>query len=276
MRTWLITGCSTGIGRAIADAVLASGDQAVVTARKPADIADFAERYPQSALTVALDVSNDASVAAAFAAAEARFGGVDVLVNNAGYGYVASIEEGDLDQVRAMFETNFWGAIRTTRTALPGMRAKRQGRIINISSIAGRIANPATGYYSTSKYALEAMTSALAREVADFGIRVTAVAAGQYRTDFSGRSLKAADGPIGDYDAGVHARIGLVKSVDGKQPGDPAKLALAMLKLADMPDPPIHLVMGPDGYAAVKGRTEEMLASMEQHKDLTISTNFDA
>jgi len=276
MRTWLITGCSSGIGRAIAEAVLAAGDRAVVTARRPADIADFAERYPDAALIVPLDVADDAQVAAAFHAAEERFGALDILVNNAGYGYVASIEEGDLDKVRAMFETNFWGAVRTIRAALPGMRARRAGHIVNISSLAGRISNPATGYYSTSKFALEALTSALAREVADLGIKVTAVAAGQYRTDFSGRSLKSDDGRIGDYDAGAHARIALVKSADGRQPGDPAKLAQAILKLVDMVEPPIHLAMGPDAYAAIKARTEEMLASMEQHRELTVSTDFDA
>ena len=275
MKTWLITGCSTGIGRAVAQAVLASGDRAVVTARKAQDVADFARRHPDTALAVALDVREDVQVANALAAAERRFGGVDVLVNNAGYGYIGSVEEGDLDEVRAMFETNFWGTVRMTRAALPGMRARRSGRIINISSLAGRIANPATGYYSTSKFALEALTSALAREVAGFGIKVTAIAAGQYRTDFSGRSLKAADGPIEDYDSTVHARIGLVKSVDGKQPGDPAKLAHVIVTVADMPDPPIHLVMGPDAYAAIKARMEETLASMEQYKDLTVSTNFD-
>lgn len=276
MKTWLITGCSTGIGRAIADAALASGDRVVVTARKPADIADFVTRYPETALALQLDVSDDAQVAAAFAQAGTHFGGIDILVNNAGYGYVASIEEGDLDQVRAMFETNFWGAVRMVRAALPGMRSRRRGHIINISSLAGRIANPATGYYSTSKFALEAMTSALAREVADFGIKVTAIAAGQYRTDFSGRSLKAEDGPIDDYSDGVHARIALVKSVDGRQPGDPAKLAEAILAVTRMPDPPVHLAMGPDAYAAIKARTDEMLASMEQHKALTTSTNLDA
>ena len=275
MKTWLVTGCSTGIGRAIADAVLAAGDRVVVTARKMQDVADFTPRHPETALAVALDVRDDAQVAGAFAAAETRFGAVDVLVNNAGYGYIGSVEEGDLDEVRAMFETNFWGAVRMTRAALPGMRARRSGRIINISSLAGRIANPATGYYSTSKFALEALTSALAREVAGFGIKVTAIAAGQYRTDFSGRSLKAAAGPIGDYDSTVHARIGLVKSVDGKQPGDPAKLARAIIAVAGMPDPPIHLVMGPDAYAAIKARLEETLASMEQFKELTVSTNFD-
>jgi NAD(P)-dependent dehydrogenase (short-subunit alcohol dehydrogenase family) len=275
MRTWLITGCSTGIGRAIAEAVLASGDQVVVTARKLADVADLVGRHPATALAHALDVCDDAQIVGAFAAADARFGGIDILVNNAGYGYIGSIEEANLDEVRAMFETNFWGAVRMVRAALPAMRARRRGHIINISSLAGRIANPATGYYSTSKFALEALSSALAREVASFGIKITAIAAGQYRTDFSGRSLKSAEGAIGDYDAVVHSRIGLVKSVHGKQPGDPRKLARAVIAVADMSDPPIHLVMGADAYAAIKGRMEETLASMEAHKALTCSTNFD-
>jgi NAD(P)-dependent dehydrogenase (short-subunit alcohol dehydrogenase family) len=275
MRTWLVTGCSTGIGRAIAEAVLESGDQVVVTARKLDDVAALARRHPSTALAQALDVRDDAQVAGALAAAEARFGAVDVLVNNAGYGYIGSIEEANLDEVRAMFETNFWGAVRMVRAALPGMRARRRGHIVNISSLAGRIANPATGYYSTSKYALEALSSALAREVASFGIKVTAIAAGQYRTDFSGRSLKSAAGPIEDY-GDVHSRIGLVKSVHGKQPGDPRKLARAVIAVAAMSDPPVHLVMGADAYAAIKARMEETLASMEEHRELTSSTNFEA
>lgn len=273
---WFITGASSGLGRALSQAVLDRGWRAVLTARRPEQLADLAARHGEKALVLALDVTDAGSIEKAVSAAEGRFGRIDVLVNNAGYGYVSSIEEGDLAKVRAMFETNFWGAIRTIQAALPGMRARRSGHIVNISSLAGRIANPATGYYSTSKFALEALTSALAREVADFGIRVTAIAAGQYRTDFSGRSLKAEDGGIGDYDAGAHARIALVKSADGRQPGDPARLAQAILTLVAMPDPPIHLAMGPDAYAAIKARTEEMLAAMEQNKALTISTDFDA
>lgn len=274
MRNWLITGCSTGIGRAIAEYVLQAGERVVVTARNPADIADFVARFPDRALALPLDVSDAAQVSAAVAQAESWAGPVDVLVNNAGYGYVSSIEEGEEQAIKALFETNFFGALRMMQAVLPAMRAKRAGRIINISSLAGRIANPATGYYSASKFALEAVNSALAREVAEFGIHVTAIAPGMFRTDFSGRSLKANEGAISDYDAGAHARIALVRSVDGRQAGDPMRLAAAVMAVADMADPPVQLLLGPDAFNAVSARMQETLASMESHRELTIGTNF--
>lgn len=272
-RTWLITGCSTGIGRAIAGHVVALGDTVVVTARKPADIADIVDGK-DNAIALALDVADPLEIVAVIAQAQARFGGIDILVNNAGYGYVASIEEGDEAAVKAMFDVNLFGAIRMAKAVLPGMRARRRGHIINISSLAGRIANPATGYYSMSKHALEAMGSALAREVAELGIRVTTIAAGMFRTDFSGRSLQTGGEGIADYAAGVHARIALVRSVDGRQQGDPVKLAEAVVTLADMAEPPIQLILGPDAYAAIGARMAEMLASMEEYRQLSHSTNF--
>jgi len=272
-RTWIITGCSTGIGRAIAEHVVASGENVAVTARKPADVADIVAGR-ENALALALDVADPGQVKAAVEAARARFGRIDVLVNNAGYGYVASIEEGDEAEVKAMFDVNLFGAIRMAKAVLPEMRARRSGHIINISSLAGRIANPATGYYSMSKHALEAMGQALAREVAELGVRVTSIAAGMFRTDFSGRSLKSGDAGIADYTDGVHARMALVRSVDGRQQGDPAQLAEAVVTVADMADPPIQLVLGPDAYAAIKARMTETLASMEEHRALTHSTDF--
>jgi NAD(P)-dependent dehydrogenase (short-subunit alcohol dehydrogenase family) len=272
-RTWLITGCSTGIGRAIAEHVVALGDTVVVTARRRADIADIVNGRDK-AIALALDVADPAEIDVVVAQAEDRFGGIDILVNNAGYGYVASIEEGDEAAVKAMFDINLFGAIRMAKAVLPGMRARRRGHIINISSLAGRIANPATGYYSMSKHALEAMGSALAREVAEFGIRVTSIAAGMFRTDFSGRSLQAGAEGIADYDAGVHARMALVRSVDGRQQGDPAKLAAAVVTVADMAEPPIQLILGPDAYAAIGTRMRETLASMEEHRELSHSTDF--
>lgn len=276
MRTWLITGCSTGIGRAIARHVLAIGEQAVVTARNPADVADIVAAHPERALAVALDVANPSQAAAAVAAGEARFGAVDVLVNNAGYGYVASIEEGDEAAVKAMYEVNLFGALRMMKAVLPGMRARRSGAILTISSLAGRIANPATGYYSSSKFALEALSEALAREVAELGIRVCAIAPGMFRTDFSGRSLHSGKTPVGDYEGGVHARMALVRSVDGRQQGDPDKLARLVVAVADMPEPPRQIIAGPDAYAAVSARMDEIRAAMEQHRALSIGTDFDA
>lgn len=274
-RTWIITGCSTGIGRAIAEYVLSIGEQVAVTARKTADIEDIVARYPDTAIMLPLDVSDKAQVADAVARTIERFGQVDVLVNNAGYGYISSIEEGDEDAVRAMFDVNFFGAVAMAKAVLPDMRARRGGHILNISSLAGRIANPVTGYYSCSKHAMEAFNSALARETAEFGVKVCAIAPGMFRTDFSGRSLHAGDMRIADYGSGAHSRMALVRSVDGKQQGDPAKLAAAVVAVADMSDPPIQLLLGPDAYAAVTARMDETRADMEKYRDLTLGTNFD-
>jgi NAD(P)-dependent dehydrogenase (short-subunit alcohol dehydrogenase family) len=275
MRTWLITGCSSGIGRAIAEHVLAIGEQAVVTARNPADVADIVAAAPDRALALALDVADPGQAGAAVAAAEARFGAVDVLVNNAGYGYVASIEEGDETAIKAMFEVNLFGALRMMKAVLPGMRARRSGHILNISSLAGRIANPATGYYGASKHALEGISGALAREVAPLGVRVCAIAPGMFRTDFSGRSLKTGETAIEDYATGVHERVALVSWVDGRQQGDPMKLAAAVVAVAHMADPPIQLPLGPDAYRAVTARMDEIRADIETHRALTVSTDLE-
>lgn len=275
MRSWIITGCSTGIGRAIARHVLEIGDQAAVTARRPSDVADIVAAHPDRAIALPLDVADPAQVKEAVAQAEARFGAIDVLVNNAGYGYVASIEEGDEAEIKAMYDVNLFGALRMMRAVLPGMRSRRQGRIIQISSLAGRISNPATGHYSGSKFALEAVSEALSREVEDLGIRVCSIAAGMFRTDFSGRSLKTGDAAVSDYDAGVHERMKLVRSVDGKQPGDPAKLARIVAAVADMPNPPRQLIAGPDAYRAIGARMDEIRAAMAEHEALSLDTPFD-
>jgi NAD(P)-dependent dehydrogenase (short-subunit alcohol dehydrogenase family) len=276
MRTWLITGCSTGIGRAIAEHVLAIGEAAIVTARNPADVADIVATAPDRAIALALDVADPDQVIAAVAAAEARFGAIDVLVSNAGYGYVSSIEEGDEAAVKAMYEVNLFGALRTMKAVLPGMRQRRAGTIIAIGSLAGRISNPATGYYSSSKFALEALTEALGREVEDLGIRVCSIAPGMFRTDFSGRSLHTGATEVADYGDGVHARVALVKSVDGRQMGDPHKLARLVVTVADMEAPPRQLIAGPDAYAAIAARMDEVRAAMERHCELGTATNFDA
>ena len=170
MTTWLITGCSTGLGRAFAEAVLARGDNVVVTARDAAKVQDLADAHPDTALALALDVTDDAQVTAAVAAAEERFGGVDVLVNNAGYGYRAAVEEGEDGPVRQLFETHVFGTVRTIKAVLPGMRARRSGTIVNLSSIGARISPAGSGYYAAVKAAIEALTLSLRKEVAPLGI----------------------------------------------------------------------------------------------------------
>jgi NAD(P)-dependent dehydrogenase (short-subunit alcohol dehydrogenase family) len=275
-RTWIVTGCSSGIGRAIAEHVLSIGENVAVTARNPETVAALAAAYPDSALALALDVTDRRSVDAAVAATIERFGAIDVLVNNAGYGYVASIEEGDEAEVKAMFETNLFGALRMMKAVLPGMRKQRAGRIIQISSLAGRIANPATGYYASSKFALEAMSEALGREVADLGVKVCSIAPGMFRSDFSGRSLRTGESHESDYADSVAARIKLVQSVDGLQRGDPVKLARLVVTVSQMDDPPFQMIAGPDAYAAISDRMDSIRAAMEQNRELSCATDLDA
>lgn len=271
-RTWLVTGCSTGIGRAIATHLLQIGEQVVVTARRPQDVADIVQIAPEHALSLALDVADPEAAPRAVAAAEARFGQVDVLVNNAGYGYVSAIEEGDEAAVKAMFEVNVFGAWRMMRAVLPAMRARNAGRIIQISSLAGRIANPATGFYSASKHALEALSEALARELAGTAVKVTSVAPGLFPTDFGGRSLKVGGTAIPEYRDTAHARMELVRSNYGGE-GDPARLAQALVALVELEDPPIRLLAGSDAYAAVTARMAEQRESIEAWRALTFSTD---
>lgn len=273
-RTWIITGCSSGIGRAIAEYVLSIGDNVAVTARKPETVQDIVAGAPDRALALALDVTSDASVARAVAATVARFGAVDVLVNNAGYGYISTIEEGDIDEVKALFDTNLFGALRMMKAVLGGMRKRRSGRIIQISSLAGRIANPATGYYASSKHALEALSESAAREVEPLGVKICSIAPGMFRSDFSGRSLHLKHSGVSDYDDGAGARIELVRSVDRRQRGDPVKLAKLVVEVVNMENPPRQMIAGPDAYAAITERMQSILGAMEQHRELSCSTDF--
>ena len=238
MTTWLITGCSTGLGRALAAAVLEHGDNAVVTARDPAKVQDLADGYPDTALALALDVTEDAQVTAAVAAAEQRFGAVDVLVNNAGYGYRAAVEEGEDDAVHRLFDTHVFGAVRTIKAVLPRMRARRSGTIVNLSSIGARISPEGSGYYAAVKAAVEALTLSLRKEVAPLGIRAITVEPGAFRTDFAGRSLTQATEPIADYADTAGKRRKEHDTVHGTQNGDPAKAAAALISVVESEDTP--------------------------------------
>lgn len=195
MSTWFITGCSTGLGRALATAVLERGWNAVVTARSVDKVQDIADAHPDTALALALDVTDSAEVTAAVEQAEARFGNVDVLVNNAGHGYRSAVEESDDAEVAALFATNFHGPVAMIKAVLPGMRARREGAIVNVSSIAGQYSAPGSGYYSATKFALEGMSDALRKEVGPLGIKVLVVEPGAFRTDFAGRSLQQSPPP---------------------------------------------------------------------------------
>ncbi len=271
---WLITGCSTGIGREIAIAALNRNHRVALTARDPGAVADLQARYPDRAIAVALDVTKPDQIANALAEADAAFGGVDVLCNNAGYGYMAAIEEGDEDEVRAMFETNFFGPLALIKAALPQMRARRSGYIINISSQAGLMSNPGTAYYSASKFALEGLTEGLSREVKPFGIRVTAVEPGPFRTDWSGRSLRQVTNPIEDYAGNVGARRAMIASMHGKLPGDPRRAGEAIASLYDIAEPPLQLLLGGPVYHTYRAKLDGVVASLKEWEAVTLAADF--
>jgi NAD(P)-dependent dehydrogenase (short-subunit alcohol dehydrogenase family) len=270
---WLITGCSTGIGRAIAVAALEAGHSVVVTARRPEAVQDLVDAHPGSAVAVALDVTDRAQIDGAVARADAAFGGVDVLVNNAGYGYLSAVEEGDDDEVRALFDTNFFGAVDMIKAVLPGMRARGEGHIVNVSSMTGIVTNPPNTYYSCTKHALEALTEGLAKEVAPLGIKVSAIEPGAFQTDYITRSMHQADN-IGAYDE-VAQRKELIVAFGEHLPGDPAKLAAAVLQIAGMDDPPLRLLLGQDVLGAFRDKTAAWTATVDEWEHVTVAMNFD-
>lgn len=275
-RRWLITGCSTGIGRHIAEKVLANGDRAAVTARDRAAVADFAARFPDTAQALALDVTSPAQVRDAVRATLAAFGGIDVLVNNAGYGYMAALEEGEDDEVRKLFDTNFFGVVDLVKAVLPGMREQRSGYIVNMSSMTGLVTNPPNIYYSCTKHALEALTEGLAKEVEPFGIRVSAIEPGAFRTDWATRSMKESATPIDAYAATVGARKALIKMAGELLPGDPARIADAVWALANMEDPPLHLLLGEDVLNAFRQKLDDWQALISEWESVTRDVNFAA
>jgi len=271
---WFITGCSTGFGRSLAEAVLARGWRAVVTARDAARVADLVAGSGERGLALSLDVTDAAQVAAAVDAARQRFGRIDVLVNNAGYGYQSTVEEGDDAEIRAQFEANVFGLFALTRAVLPAMRAQRSGHVINITSVAGLVGFPGSGYYAASKHAVEGFTDALAAEGAPIGIRATCVEPGPFRTDWAGRSLKQTPVRIDAYADTAGARLDQTKGYSGTQPGDPARAAAAMIALAEEATPPRHMVLGKFGMDAVTGRLEERLAEIEGRRAASLATDF--
>ncbi len=252
MSTWLITGCSTGLGRALAVAASAAGHQVVATARDAATVAELAAADPERVLALALDVTRPEQVTAAVEQARRRFGGVDVLVNNAGYGYRAAVEEGDDAEVRRLFETHVFGAVAMIKAVLPGMRARRAGAIVNISSIGARLTPVGSGYYSAAKSALEGLSGSLRGELAPLGISVTVVEPGAFRTDFAGRSLTQSTSVIDDYADTAGQRRKERDTVHGTQAGDPAKAAAAIIAAVDDPEPPGFLLLGSDALAAYR------------------------
>jgi NAD(P)-dependent dehydrogenase (short-subunit alcohol dehydrogenase family) len=273
---WFITGCSTGFGRELARAVLARGWSAIVTARDKARVADLTEGAEDRALALDLDVTDAAQVTAAVQAAEIRFGRLDVLVNNAGYGYQSTVEEGDEAEIRAQFDTNVFGLFAITRAVLPGMRSRRHGHIISISSVAGFVGFPGSGYYAATKHAIEGWSDALAAECAPLGIHVTCIEPGAFRTDWAGRSLKQTPNRIAEYADTAGKRLTSTADGSGKQAGDPVRAAEAMIKVFEAEKSPRHLVLGKIGYDAVVKKLRDALAEVEAWRELGVGTDFPA
>ena len=276
MSTWLITGCSTGLGRALAEAVIAAGHNAVVTARDVRKVADLAVDSTDRVLPLPLDVSDTAQVANTVSQAEGKFGGIDVLVNNAGYGYRAAVEEGDDADIRTLFETQFFGAVAMIKAVLPGMRARRSGAIVNISTIGVQIMPGGSGYYAASKAALEGMSGALHGELKPLGISVTVVEPGAFRTDFAGRSLTQSGTVIDDYAETAGKRRKEHDTMHGTQPGDPAKAAEAIIAAVESDEPPAFLLLGKDALSTYRQLAEARLDTIEAWEHLTTSTDLDA
>jgi NAD(P)-dependent dehydrogenase (short-subunit alcohol dehydrogenase family) len=271
---WFISGCSTGFGRELAKLVLARGWRAVVTARDADRVADLAEGAEDRALAVSLDVTDQAQIEDAVVQAKAKFGRIDVLVNNAGYGYQASVEEGEESEIRAQFDANVFGLFALTRAVLPIMRAQKSGHIINITSVAGLVGFPGSGYYAASKHAVEGWSDALLAEVQPLGINVTCVEPGPFRTDWAGRSLKQTPVAIADYAETAGKRLDGTREVSGTQAGDPVRAGEAMIALTENANPPRHLVLGAFGYEAVTAKLAGRLKEIEAHKADSLGADF--
>ena len=270
-QVWFITGCSTGFGHELAKLVIGRGWRAVVTARDAARLADLSG---ERVLALGLDVTNAKQIAAAVAAAREKFGRIDVLVNNAGYGYQSTVEEGDEGEIRDQFDANVFGLFALTRAVLPTMRAQKSGHVINITSVAGLVGFPGSGYYAASKHAVEGWSDALRAEVEALGVRVTCVEPGPFRTDWAGRSLRQTPNRIADYAETAGKRLETTKSYSGAQPGDPVRAGEAMIALTTQPHPPRHLVLGEWGYNAVTERLRQRLAEIEGQRDASLAADF--
>ncbi len=271
---WFITGCSTGFGHELAKLVLARGWRAVVTARDAGRVAELVGGGDGRGLALPLDVTDQDQIAHAARTAHERFGRIDVLVNNAGYGYQASVEEGVEAEIRAQFDANVFGLFALTRAVLPVMRGQASGHIINVTSVAGLIGFPGSGYYSASKHAVEGWSDALAAETAPLGIKVTCVEPGPFRTDWAGRSLRQTPNRIEAYAATAGARLAGTSERSGTQAGDPVRAGEAMIHITEIPNPPRHFVLGRWGHDAVTAKLRERTEEIAAWRDAGLATDY--
>jgi NAD(P)-dependent dehydrogenase (short-subunit alcohol dehydrogenase family) len=273
-KNFLITGVSSGFGRAFAEAALKDGHTVVGTVRNAEARRDFEAIERVQAKAILLDVSDFGAIAPAIAQVEQAVGPIDVLVNNAGYGHEGTLEESPLEDMRRQFDVNVFGAVAMIKAVLPGMRTRRTGHIVNITSMGGFITMPGIAYYCGSKFALEGISEVLAQEVAGFGVKVTAVAPGSFRTDWAGRSMVRAGRSIADYDTLFDPIRKAREDKSGRQAGDPAKAAQALLQIVAAEAPPVHLLLGSDALKLVRGKLAALGTEIDAWERLTLSTDF--
>ncbi|MGW0792304.1 oxidoreductase [Streptomyces sp. NPDC002911] len=273
-KVFLITGVSSGLGRAFATAALDAGHTVVGTVRRCADAEAFNSLHPERAHARLLDVTDDAAVLAVVGEVEESVGPVDVLIANAGYGLEGTFEETPLADLRAQFDVNVFGAAATVQAVLPFMRERRRGHILAVTSMGGLASFPGVSAYCGSKYALEGILEAVGKEVSNFGIHVTAVEPGSFRTDWAGRSMIRAPRTIPDYDEMFEPIRAARQNASGNQIGDPAKAAAALLRILDAPDPPAHLVLGSDALRLVRAGRDAVDRDLDTWEDLTLSTDY--
>lgn len=272
-KTLFVTGVSSGFGKALANEALAAGHRVIGTLRNDAARVEFEQHASQRAFGRCLDVTDFAAIDPVVAEVEATLGPVDVLVNNAGYGHEGIFEESALDEMRQQFEVNVFGAVAVTKAFVPFFRQRRAGHIINITSMGGFITMPGIAYYCASKFALEGISDTLSKELEPFGIAVTAVAPGSFRTDWAGRSMRRSQRSVADYDASFDPIRNERQAKSGKQLGDPVKAARAMLALIDCDAPPAHLLLGSDALQRVRERLTSMGREIDRWEALSRSTD---
>ena len=274
-KVWLITGCSTGFGRELAKYVLELGYPAVITARNTADVKDIILGFEENALLLELDVTKPAQIKEAIAKTKERFGRIDVLVNNAGIGYFAAIEESEDDAVRKMFEINFFGLTKMIQEVLPVMRSQKSGHIINIASIGGLVGFPAVGFYNATKFAVDGLSESLSKETAPLGIKVTIVAPSGFRTDWAGRSANNSSIVIEDYATTAGANKNDIRGYSGNQPGDPVRAAKAIVKAVESSTPPLRLLLGRAALKGARNKLEILKKDYDAWEETTVGADFD-
>lgn len=275
-KVWLITGCSTGFGRELATLVLKLGYKAAVGARNTDDVKDIVAAYPETAIALKLDVIKPDEIKTSVEQTIAKFGQIDVLVNNAGIGYFGAVEESEEAEVRRMFEINFWGLTNMTNAVLPLMRKKRSGHILNVASIGGLVGFPAVGFYNATKFAVDGLSEALAKETKHLGIKVTIIAPSGFRTDWAGRSANNSKIVIDDYTESAHKNKDTIRGYSGAQPGDPVRAAKAIVAAVESEHPPLRLLLGAAALKGARNKLEELKKDFDAWESTTIGADFPA